>query len=82
MFPWIGSRVISEVSAPDLLSIARRIEHRGALETAHRALANCGRVFRYAVATGRAARDPTGDLRGALAPVKGEHLSAVTEPKR
>ena len=52
VFPWIGSWVISEVSAPHLLSIARSIEHRGALETVHRALANCGQVFRYAVVTG------------------------------
>jgi hypothetical protein len=48
----------------------RRIEKRGALETAHRALGNCGQVFRYAIATGRAKRDPTGDLRGALPAVK------------
>ena len=60
----------------------RRIENRGALETAHRALGNCGQVFRYAVATGRAMRDPCGDLRGALPPVKGEHFAATTEPKR
>jgi hypothetical protein len=51
VFPWIGSSVVSEVSAPDLLSIARRIEHRGALETAHRALANCGQVFRWVFRT-------------------------------
>jgi len=52
------------------------------LETAHRALGNCGQVFRYAVATGRAERDPSGDLRGALPPAKGEHFAAVTEPKQ
>ena len=52
--------------APDLLTTVRRIEKRGALEIAHRALGNCGQVFRYAIATGRAKRDPTGDLRGAL----------------
>jgi integrase len=62
--------------------VVRRIENRGALETAHRALGNCGQVFRYAVATGRAIRDPCGDLRGALPPVKGEHFAATTEPKR
>lgn len=82
IFPWIGNRPVAEISAPDLLSVARRIEQRGALETAHRALANCGQVFRYAVATGRTQRDPTGDLRGALAPVRGEHFSAVTEPSK
>jgi integrase len=82
IFPWIGGRPIAEVTAPELLTTVRRIEERGALETAHRALANCGQVFRYAIATGRAERDPSGDLRGALPPVKGEHFAATTEPKR
>ena len=82
IFPWIGGRPIADVTAPELLAAIRRIENRGALETAHRALGNCGQVFRYAVATGRAERDPTGDLRGALPPAKGEHFAAVTEPKK
>jgi integrase len=81
IFPWIGGRPIADVTAPELLAAVQRIESRGALETAHRALGNCGQVFRYAVATGRAQRDPSGDLRGALPPVKGEHFAAVTEPK-
>ena len=68
--------------ATDCRSDRPRTENRGALETAHRALGNCGQVFRYAVATGRATRDPSGDLRGALPPVKGEHFAAMTEPKR
>jgi integrase len=80
IFPWIGGRPIADVTAPELLAVMRRIENRGALETAHRALGNCGQVFRYAIATGRATRDPSGDLRGALPPVKGEHFAAVTEP--
>ena len=82
IFPWIGGRAIAELSAPELLATLRRIEARGALETAHRALGNCGQVFRYAVATGRAQRDPSGDLRGALPPAKEQHLAAITEPKR
>ena len=82
IFPWIGGRPVAEITAPELLTVVRRIEDRGALETAHRALGNCGQVFRYAVATGRAERDPSGDLRGALPPVKGEHFAATTEPKR
>jgi integrase len=81
VFPWIGARAVSDVTPADLLGVMRRIEGRGVLETAHRALANCGQVFRYAVATGRAERDPSGDLRGALPPVKGEHFAAVTEPQ-
>ncbi len=82
IFPWIGGKPIAEITAPQLLEVIRRIEQRGALETAHRALGNCGQVFRYAVATGRAERDPSGDLRGALPPVKGTHFASVTEPKQ
>lgn len=81
VFPWLGGRPIAEISAPELLAMARRIEGKGALETAHRALQNCGQVFRYAVATGRAERDPTGDLRGALQPVQPTHMAAITEPR-
>lgn len=80
IFPWIGARPISEITAPELLAVIRRIEARGALETAHRALQTCGQVFRYAVATGRAERDPTGDLRGALPPARETHFPAITDP--
>jgi integrase len=80
IFPWIGARPIREVSAPKLLAVLRRIEERGALETAHRALQNCGQIFRYAIATGRADRDISADLKGALPPVKGGHFAAVTDP--
>jgi integrase len=83
VFPWIGARPIGELTPPELLAIARRIEARGALETAHRALSNCGQVLRYAVATGRAERDVTADLRGALPPVKDKkHFAAATEPDK
>lgn len=82
IFPWLGSKPIAEITPPMLLGAIRRIEERGALETAHRALQNCGQVFRYAVATGRAERDPAGDLKGALPPVKAKHFPAITEPKK
>lgn len=82
LFPWIGKRPIIEITAPELLSALRRIESRGAIETAHRALGECGQVLRYAIATGRAERDVAADLRGALPPVKPKHLAAVTEPKK
>lgn len=81
VFPYVRDRPISQISALDLLGIARRIEGRGALETAHRALQNCGQVFRYAVATGRAQRDPTPDLKGALPAPKEKHHASITEPK-
>jgi integrase len=81
LFPWIGSRPIADVTAPELLACLRRVESRGAVESAHRILQNGGQVFRYAIATGRAARNPAADLRGALTPVKPKHLAAITEPK-
>ncbi len=72
---------MGKVTAPELLVCLRRIEARGAIETAHRAFQNCGQVFRYAMATGRGERDPAADLRGALAPVKESHYAAMTDPK-
>ena len=82
VFPWLGRRAINEIKAPELLAVLRRIENRGALESAHRAMQNCGQIFRYAVATGRAERDPTGDLRGALPPPKEKHHASIIEPDR
>ena len=81
IFPWVGSRPIAEVKAPELLKCLRRVENRGALETAHRAFQNCGQVLRYAIATGRAERDISADLRGALAPVRQSHHAAITDPQ-
>ena len=81
VFPWIGQTPIKEVTAPGLLSVLRRIEARGAVETAHRASQNCGQVFRYAIATGRAERDPVPDLRGALPPSRETHHASITDPR-
>ena len=81
VFPFIGSRPIKDITAPELLAVLRRIESRNALETAHRTKQFCGQAFRYAVATGRAERDPSADLKGALPPVKGRHYASLTEPK-
>lgn len=80
IFPWLGDRRIDEISAVELLEALRRVEARGALETAHRIAQICGQVFRYAIATGRAKRDPSADLRGALPPVKERHHAALTKP--
>lgn len=82
IFPWLGSRPIAEITAPELLTCLRRIESRGALETAHRALQNCGQVYRYAVATGRAESDPSRDLKGAMPPPEVKHHAAVTDPDK
>jgi integrase len=80
IFPWIGGRAVGEISAPELLSVLRRIESRGAIETAHRAHQNCGQILRYAIATGRAERDICADLRGAIPPSKEKHHPSITDP--
>jgi integrase len=80
VFPWLGPRAIAEIKAPEVLAMLRRVEGRGALDTAHRVHQNCGQVFRYAVATGRAERDVSADLKGALPPARHTHFASVTEP--
>jgi integrase len=81
LFPHIGLRPVSALKPPELLEVFRRLERRGKHETAHRAKQRVGRVLRYAIATGRAERDPTADLRGALAPVRVTNRAAVTDPR-
>lgn len=81
IFPLVGGMAVSDVTAPEILKALRRIEARGAVDTAHRTLQNCSQVFRYAIATGRAERDPAADLRGALPPVKATSLASIKEPK-
>lgn len=81
-FPWIGGKPIAEITAPAVLSVLRRVEQRGAGFTAHRLRSEISRVFRYAIATGRAERDPCPDLRGALNAIKTEHMAAITDPKQ
>ena len=81
-FPWIGARPISAITVPELLAVLRRVEARGKLETTQRLKQVCGQVFRYAVATGRAERDPTGDLRGALKTTKTRHHASITDPAK
>jgi integrase len=82
VFPWIGTRPIKDIKAPELLTVLRRIESRGVLEGAHRVRGLCSMIFRYAVSTGRAERNPAQDLIGSLAPAKEKHLAAITEPKK
>ena len=79
--PFIGSRCITEITAPEILAVLRRTEARGRHETATRLREIIGGVFRFAVATGRAQGDPTGALRGALTTPKVQHRAAIIEPK-
>jgi integrase len=81
LFPWLGARPIAAVEAPELLATLRRVESTGAIETAHRVMQADSMVFRYAVATGRATRNPAADLKGALAPVETTHRAAIVEPR-
>ena len=80
LFPWIGPRRLSEIEPVELLATLRKIEERGAIETADRGLMLCRQVWRYGVATGRVGRDITADLKGALTPYRGRHFAAITEP--
>jgi integrase len=82
VFPWLGKRAIADITAPDVLAVLRPIEGRGKLETVKRVKMLCSQVFRYAIATSRAERDPCPDLRGALQSPKKKHFAAVTEPKK
>ena len=82
LFPWLGKRSISEMTAPELLDVVRRIEKLNKVETAYRTLQATGQVFRYAVQTGRTLRDITTDLRGALTPSVTKHMASFTEPQQ
>src|SRR5215467_4101069 len=82
LYPYLGSRPIAAITAQDVLAALKRIEARGRYETAHRVRALAGRVFRYAVATGRAQHDVAADLKDALAPVKTKNFASVTDPVR
>lgn len=82
VFPWLGGKPIAEITAPDVLTVLRRIEGRGTNDTAHRAGGNISQIMRYAIATGRATRDPVPDLRGALPPLRHTNFAAITEPAK
>ncbi len=82
VFPWIGSRPLADVTAPDILAILERIDARGARETAHRARTNIGQVIRYGIATGRTTFDPTVALRGAIPPATEHNHAAIVDPDK
>ncbi len=80
--PWLGDMKPNDITAPDVLAVLRRMEHRGALETARKVRQYIGQVFRYGVASGQALADPTPALKGAIAPPKAKHRAAITEPAK
>lgn len=81
IFPWIGSRPIAELKPKEILDAARRIEARGAIDTAKRAIQLCGQVFQQAVIDEKVLSDPTRDIRRAIKPLKDNHFASLTEPK-
>lgn len=81
VFPYIGSRPIGSLLAPEFLIVGRRVEERGAIESSHRILQTCSQVMRYAIATGRAERNPVPDLKGALARPPKKHFASIVDPK-
>jgi hypothetical protein len=81
VFPWLGKRPIAEITSLELLSVLRRIESRGAAEATRKIYQSCGQIFRYAIATGRAERNPAPDLKGALQPVRKRHFASITDPQ-
>lgn len=81
VFPYLGTRPVSELAAPEILTVLRRVESRGALDTAHRVQQHVSTILRYAIATGRAERDAAADLRGALSPARKAHYATITDPK-
>ena len=82
IYPWLGARPIDQITAPELLESLRRIEDRGAIETARRVRGICSEVFGFAIATGKATLNPARDLKIALSARQQEHLAAVTEPDK
>jgi integrase len=79
-YPQIGDRPVDQITAHELLSVLRQVESRGRFETARRLRSTCGMVFRYAIATGRAERDISADLRGALTTPKVVHRATIVDP--
>ena len=82
IFPRLGSRPISELTAPEFLAVLRRVEATDKLDTLHRAKDACGRIMRFAIATGRADRDPVADLKGAFSTRAATNHAAITDPRR
>jgi len=80
LFPFFAPRRIGDIQPIELLAAVRAVEERGALDVAHRVLTTAGQVWRYAVATGRAERDVSADIKGALKPHHGKHFAAITDP--
>lgn len=82
VFPWLGKRPISEIDAPEILSVLKRIDSRGARFTAHKVRSEISRVFRYGIKEGYCKDDPAGNLVKAIPPAQTIHFASITEPEK
>ncbi len=80
VFPWLGRRPITEIDAPEILAVLKRIDSRGARFTAHRVRSEISRIFRYGIKEGLCKSDPAKDLIGAIPPPVEKHFASITEP--
>ncbi len=81
-FPWLGSRPVAEIEAPEILDALKRVDSRGARFTAHRLRGEISRVFRYGIKEGLCKADPARDLVGAIPPAQTTHFASITEPAK
>ncbi|MDQ7975926.1 integrase arm-type DNA-binding domain-containing protein [Paraburkholderia sp. SARCC-3016] len=81
-FPWLGKRPVSEIEAPEILDVLKRVDGRGARFTAHRLRGEISRVFRYGIKEGFCKSDPARDLVGAIPPAQTTHFASITEPAK
>jgi len=82
VFPWLGRRPIAEIDAPEILTVLKRIDSRGARFTAHRVRSEISRIFRYAIKEGYCRADPARDLLGAIPPSQTTHFAALPSQRR
>ncbi|MCP4023370.1 MAG: tyrosine-type recombinase/integrase [Desulfobacteraceae bacterium] len=82
IIPWLGDRPVIEITAQEVLVVCRRVENRGAIESAHRIKTICSQVFRYCVASGIVESDPCRDLAKALTPAVPKNMATITDPVR
>ncbi len=80
IIPWLGDRPVNEISAQEVLIVCRKVENRGAIESAHRVKTICSQVFRYCIASGLVDSDPCRDIAGALTPTNPKHMATITDP--
>jgi integrase len=81
-FPWLAKRPVSEIEAPEILDVLKRIDGRGARFTAHRLRGEISRVFRYGIKEGFCKTDPARDLQDAIPPAQTTHFASITEPAK